>query len=142
MPCNIFSCRIYYEDTDAGGIVYYANYLRFAERARTEFLRHLGISQSEWAEKKGVSFVVSQCHCSFKKSARLDDLLVVETTVKKITPVRLFLLQLIKKKPDDILLVALSVELVTIGKNGKATRMDDTLIRGMTSYLEKENRNI
>jgi acyl-CoA thioester hydrolase len=79
-----FPIRIYYEDTDAGGIVYYANYLKYAERARTEFLRFLGINQEEMLKKDGQGFVVRDCHIAYKSPAKLDDALnmtckVVET---------------------------------------------------------------
>lgn len=70
-----FPIRVYYEDTDAGGIVYYANYLKFAERARTEFLRHLGIDQIDMLKNQGIGFVVRECHINYKSPAKLDDAL-------------------------------------------------------------------
>ncbi len=79
-----FPIRIYYEDTDAGGIVYYANYLRYAERARTEFLRHLGINQEEMLKQEGKGFVVRDCHISYKSPAKLDDALNVTCKVTEI----------------------------------------------------------
>ncbi|MCE3232882.1 MAG: ybgC [Rickettsiaceae bacterium] len=79
-----YSFRVYYEDTDAGGVVYYANYLKFAERARTEFLRTAGINQSELAQKNDVLFVVRNVQMDLLKPARLDDMLDVITTVEKI----------------------------------------------------------
>ncbi|MBR1825886.1 MAG: tol-pal system-associated acyl-CoA thioesterase [Alphaproteobacteria bacterium] len=72
-----YPVRVYYEDTDAGGIVYYANYLKFAERARTEFLRTLQVCQQEDLEQKQTGFVVRACHIEYLKSAVLDDALVV-----------------------------------------------------------------
>ena len=73
----IFPIRIYWEDTDAGGIVFYANYLKFFERARTEWLRSLGIAQHELKEKSGGMFVVSETQMKYHAPARLDDLLEV-----------------------------------------------------------------
>lgn len=74
----VFPVRIYYEDTDAGGIVYYANYLKFAERARTEFLRFIGaVPQQETLEKDMCGFVVRHLEIDYRASARLDDLLSV-----------------------------------------------------------------
>ena len=69
--------RVYWEDTDGGGVVYYANYLRFMERARTEWLRSLGHSQQEIAEQYGFVFAVAEAHVNYRKPARLDDDLTV-----------------------------------------------------------------
>jgi len=81
---NSFSYRVYYEDTDAGGVVYYANYLKFFERARTDFLREIGISQSDLATKKGLVFVVRKCVIDYISPAKLDDVLEVSVVVKTI----------------------------------------------------------
>lgn len=74
--------RVYYEDTDAGGVVYYARYLQFAERARTEMLREMGVNQSELASEYGVYFVVSQVHVDYRSPAALDDVLQIRTHIK------------------------------------------------------------
>ena len=84
-----FPIRIYYEDTDAGGIVYYANYLKYAERARTEFLRHLGINQEDMLKKEGKGFVVRDCNSSSKSPAKLDDALDITCKVTEIKGVSL-----------------------------------------------------
>jgi acyl-CoA thioester hydrolase len=76
--------RVYYEDTDAGGIVYYANYLKFFERARTEWLRSLGIHQQELMESEGAAFVVRSATVEYIAAARLDDELAVRLTVEKL----------------------------------------------------------
>lgn len=76
-----FPVRVYYEDTDAGGIVYYANYLKFAERARTEFLRILRVHQQADLEQNQTGFVVRSCHIEYLKSAVLDDALTVTCKV-------------------------------------------------------------
>jgi acyl-CoA thioester hydrolase len=73
--------RVYYEDTDAGGIVYYANYLRFFERARTDWLRAAGVSHQEMAQAEGVNLVVRDCAVQYLRPARLDDLLRIEVGV-------------------------------------------------------------
>jgi len=73
--------RIYYEDTDAGGVVYYANYLRFFERCRTEWMRKLGFGQSELAAKAGVIFVVAAAELRYLRPARLDDELIIDACV-------------------------------------------------------------
>lgn len=76
--------RIYYEDTDAGGVVFYANYLKFLERARTEWLRELGFDQSRLARDNGRIFVVRALDMSYRKPARLDDVLTVHTRVTRL----------------------------------------------------------
>lgn len=74
-----YSIRVYYEDTDAGGVVYHANYLRYAERARTEALRQAGIPHAELVSQHGVMFVVHRAEIDYVRPAMLDDLLVIET---------------------------------------------------------------
>ena len=76
----VFPVRVYYEDTDAGGIVYYGNYSRFFERARTEWLRHCGVGQQQWLVQ-GVGFVVTALQMRFLQPAKLDDLLLVSCQV-------------------------------------------------------------
>ncbi|HEC14899.1 MAG TPA: YbgC/FadM family acyl-CoA thioesterase [Rhodospirillales bacterium] len=71
---HVFPIRVYFEDTDAGGIVYYANYLKFAERARTEMMRSLGVESSHWLDGEGVVFAVRRCDADYRRPARLDDL--------------------------------------------------------------------
>lgn len=80
----VYALRVYYEDTDAGGVVYYANYLRFMERARTEWLRARGVSQDELARTSGVLFAVRRAAVEFLKPARLDDALHVSVAVTRI----------------------------------------------------------
>jgi len=82
-----FQVRVYYEDTDRGGVVYYANYLRYFERARSEWLRSLGVNQERLAAVEGIGFVVARAEIDFKAGARLDDLLsvTVKMTEKKKT---------------------------------------------------------
>ncbi len=75
------SVRVYYEDTDAGGVVYYANYLRFMERARTEWLRHLGFEQDELFKSEGVVFAVRSAKLEFIKAARFNDILTVSVRI-------------------------------------------------------------
>jgi len=81
----VWPIRVYYEDTDAGGIVFYGNYLKFFERARTDFLRSIGIEQSEWAVQTGKGFVVRSAQLDFAKPAHLGDMLEVsvEPTIQK-----------------------------------------------------------
>lgn len=78
------ACRVYYEDTDAGGVVYYANYLRFLERGRTELLRALGFEQRRLCEEQGIVFAVRALSIDYRQPARLDDLLEIHTDIEKI----------------------------------------------------------
>lgn len=80
----VWNVRVYYEDTDAGGIVYYANYLKFFERARTEWLRAAGIGQHELLERHGLLFVVKQASIDYHASARLDDALKLTLHIEKL----------------------------------------------------------
>ncbi len=79
-----WSVRVYYEDTDAGGLVYYANYLKFLERARTEWLRHLGFEQNRLRQAEGMIFVVRQVQLEYLQAARLDDLLQVSVHISQL----------------------------------------------------------
>ncbi len=105
-----FPIRIYYEDTDAGGIVYYANYLKFAERARTEYLRYLGINQEEMLKNEGMGFVIRDCNISYKTPAKLDDILQMTCKVTEIKGVSMKMEQ--KLYRGDVVLSEISVTLV------------------------------
>jgi acyl-CoA thioester hydrolase len=89
--------RIYYEDTDAGGVVYYANYLKFLERCRTEWLRAIGHDQADLLRDAGIAFVVRSVNLDYLKPARLDDLLTVSLEVEKITRSQIFFRQHIRR---------------------------------------------
>jgi acyl-CoA thioester hydrolase len=83
-PAHVIPVRVYYEDTDAGGVVYYANYLRYFERARTEMLRACGIQQDRWLTESRIGFVVRHIETDYRASARLDDELTVTATIEKL----------------------------------------------------------
>ncbi|WP_305072348.1 tol-pal system-associated acyl-CoA thioesterase [Propionivibrio sp.] len=89
--------RIYYEDTDAGGVVYYANYLKFLERCRTEWLRSIGHEQGDLLRDAGIAFVVRSVSLEYLKPARLDDLLTVSLEVEKISRSQIFFRQHIRR---------------------------------------------
>jgi len=117
--------RVYYEDTDAGGVVYYANYLKFAERARTEYLRDVGINQSELAEKDGILFVVRHVSLDLKKPARLDDMLSINTNVEKIAGASIIMRQEISCGQID--LAHLSVKIACVDTNMRPARLSDNV---------------
>ena len=89
--------RVYYEDTDAGGVVYYANYLKFCERARTEWLRTLGVSQQALIDEQGLAFVVRSVQADYLASARLDDALEVFTRVATLRRASILFEQVVKR---------------------------------------------
>jgi acyl-CoA thioester hydrolase len=123
-----FSIRVYYEDTDVGGVVYYANYLKFMERARSEMLRELGIDQEKMLEYNtpdDVSFVVRRAEIDFNSSAKYDDHIVVKTEIIKVGGASLLIRQDITK--DDQILVTGKIKAASIGFEGKAKRLPSTM---------------
>ena len=117
--------RVYYEDTDAAGIVYYANYLKFAERGRTEMMRDLGLAHSAIAEETGIVFTVRRCSADYRAAARLDDALTVETRVAAIGAATLSLDQQIRRDGETI--VALNVLVACVGRDGRPRRVPASL---------------
>ena len=97
-----FSVRVYWEDTDAGGIVFYANYLKFFERARTEWLRSVGIGQQQLLESTGAMFVVAQTNVRYLRPARLDDELIVTANVIETGRASLTILQQALLKTEQV----------------------------------------
>lgn len=120
-----FPIRIYYEDTDAAGLVYYANHLKYAERARTELLRAAGFEQERLRRETGTLFVVRHCTADYRAAARLDDDLVVETRVVGVGAATLELAQEIRRG-DDIL-VALDFRIACLGRAGRPQRLPPAL---------------
>jgi acyl-CoA thioester hydrolase len=104
--------RVYYEDTDAGGIVYHANYLRFAERARTEFLRSLGYDHRRLADEHGLLFAVARAEIAFVAPTQLDDLLVVRTYVVRLGGVRLELDQQVCRASALVARIGITLALI------------------------------
>ena len=125
-----FAIRVYYEDTDAAGIVYYANYLKFAERARTEMMRDLGASHSELNRETGLAFVVKRCVVDYRYPARLDERLDVQTLIGKVRGASLDLVQRIFR--DDRLLVSVEVKLALVDESLRAARLPPVLIAALT----------
>ncbi|MBN8543801.1 MAG: tol-pal system-associated acyl-CoA thioesterase [Alphaproteobacteria bacterium] len=107
-----YPLRVYYEDTDAGGVVYHSNFLNFAERARTECLRHMGLEQGVLKEKEQFIFVVSKAEIAFKRPGRLDDALVVETRLQSIRKARMSMRQIVRK--DETVLAEMTIEIACV----------------------------
>jgi acyl-CoA thioester hydrolase len=120
-----FETRVYYEDTDLAGIVYYANYLRFIERARTEWVRTLGIDQTRLRADQGIVFAVRRVEADYLAPARFDDLLTVETAVCRASGASLTLTQDVLRGPDH--LFAARVVLVALGPTGRPARLPPAL---------------
>ena len=128
-----FPIRVYYEDTDAAGVVYYANYLKFAERARTEWLRSFGVSQHTMLEKDGVGFVVSHVSAAYKAPARLDEEIHVDCTVTKLGKVRISMQQTIRH--HDKILVALDVDIACVDREFSPARLPETLQAAFAAHM-------
>jgi acyl-CoA thioester hydrolase len=115
-----FSCRVYYEDTDLAGIVYYANYLKFIERARSEWVREMGVDQVA-LKSAGLVFAVRRVEADYLRPARFDDLLRIETEVLSSSAVRVVLRQ--EVWCSEILLFTALVTLVCMAEGAKPARL-------------------
>ncbi len=124
-----FEYRVYYEDTDAGGVVYYANYLKFFERARTDFLRAKGIIQSELAKNSGVVFVVRNCQIEYLKPARMDDLLEIAVEIVEIGNLAIKLKQ--EAKLQAQILCKVEIEIVCVGVDSFRPKKIPTEVFGL-----------
>ena len=131
---NFFhNVKVYYEDTDAGGIVYYANYLKFLERARTEALVTLGFNNKKINDDFGAQIIVKSCNIEYKISARLEDELTIRSFVKSITKTSFFMNQFISKGQD--LIVEAKIHLVFVNKEGKPIKIPGTLFQDFKPYF-------
>jgi acyl-CoA thioester hydrolase len=131
--CFHFPVRVYYEDTDAAGVVYYANYLKFAERARSEWLRSLGIDQERLLREEGIGFVVARAEIHYRKPARLDNLLWVETHLQQLTKVRMSMRQILRV--EDGACCEISVDIVSVNRHFAPQRLPEFLARALTEHL-------
>jgi acyl-CoA thioester hydrolase len=125
--------KVYYEDTDAGGVVYYANYLKYLERARTEALAKIGLSNLEIKEKFGALIIVKSCNINYKKSAHLEDQLSIRSFIKSVTKTSFFMNQFISK--NEILIVEAQVHLVFINEKGKPVKVPDIIFDNFKPYF-------
>ena len=132
--------RIYYEDTDAGGVVYYSNYLKFLERCRTEWLRAIGHEQGELLRDPGIAFVVRSVNIEYLKPARLDDLLTVSLEVERSTKSQIFFRQHIRRgnpaMPDGWEeLISARVQVVCVSLNAGQVKIT-TIPAALRTQLE------
>jgi len=129
---HVYALRVYYEDTDAAGVVYYANYLRFAERARTEMLRDLGFAGSDMMAGGGLAFAVRRCSVDFVKPARLDDALSVETRLTEVRGASLTATQRVVR--GDAELVVMELTLACMSLEGRPARLPAALRAGLEDF--------
>ena len=138
--------RVYYEDTDTGGIVYYANYLKFAERARTEVLRDLGITQRVLMEEEGLAFAVRRCEVDYLAPARLDDELEVRTALRTLGAASLDLDQAIfrvkSEETPERELARLVVRLAVINRDGRPTRLPAKIMSALRSVTAEPHAHL
>ncbi len=128
--------RIYYEDTDSGGVVYHANYLKFMERARTEWLRSLGFEQDRLVAEAGVIFAVSSAKIEFKSPARFNDALRVESGLKQMRRVSMLFKQQIVRDADDAVLCAADIHVACIDVSRfRPTRIPQNLIMRLSDVV-------
>ena len=125
--------KVYYEDTDAGGVVYYANYLKFLERARTEALVILGFNNKKIKEDFGALIIVKSCNIEYKISAHLEDVLSIRSFVKSVTKTSFFMNQFISRGKD--LIAEAKVHLVFVNSKGKLIRIPDSLFQDFKPYF-------
>jgi acyl-CoA thioester hydrolase len=124
--------RVYWEDTDAAGIVYYANYLKFAERGRTELLRALGIDQARLRAEQGLAFAVRRCACEYLRPARLDDALVVETAIVAVGAATCALSQRILRGAEP--LAELEVTVACVAASGRPSRLPPAIRHALAAF--------
>jgi len=130
---HVFPVRVYYEDTDVAGIVYYANYLKYAERARTEFLRLLGFDQSVLLERHGVGFAVRRCEIDYRLPARLDDALEVHSRMCELGGASLRAEQVVRRGERE--LVRLRVRLACMDRGGRPVRIPSAIYDRLKPYF-------
>jgi len=132
-PAHRLALRVYYEDTDLAGMVYYANYLRFIERGRSEWVRGLGIDQTALREAQGIVFAVRRVEADFLSPARFDDQLQVATLPLMVSGARIILDQRVERA--EVVLFAARVTLAALGRDGRPARLDSALRARLSAAL-------
>ncbi len=127
-----YKLKIYYEDTDAGGVVYYANYLKFLERARSEAIYELGFSNTGLKKEFGIIIIVKSCNIEYKKPAIFEDSLIIESQIKETTQTSFIMTQNIKR--EEQLIASAEIRLVSVNLDGKPTKIPDKLKHKLSVY--------
>tara|TARA_B100001057_G_scaffold185802_1_gene186593 strand:+ start:120 stop:521 length:402 start_codon:yes stop_codon:yes gene_type:complete len=125
MKTFTFKLKVYYEDTDAGGVVYYANYLKFMERARSDALESLGFTNKKLRDENGIYIIVKSCNINYIKSAFLEDILEIKSTIKEITKTSFFMTQKVFKGSEQM--TEAEIHLVIIDKKAKPVKIPESL---------------
>ncbi len=136
---HVFALRVYYEDTDAAGIVYYVNYLKFAERARTEMLRLGGRGQDKMWREEGVGFAVRSAQIEYFRPARLDDALMVRTRVIDVRGASLRLGQRLLR--EDQLLADMTFRLAVIDRDGRPARLPADISESLAPHAHPPEKD-
>lgn len=124
-----YNLKIYYEDTDAGGVVYYSNYLKFFERARSEAIYSLGLSNKKLLDEYGILILVKSCNVDYLKPALFEDQIKVISSIESFSKTSFKMNQKIYKKNE--ILTTLNVKLVVVNKSGRPTKVPDILKEGL-----------
>ena len=127
--------KVYYEDTDSGGVVYYANYLKYLERARTEALFSIGFSNKKIQDQFNSLIIVKSCNIEYKKSAYLEDNLTIKSFISSLSKTSFVMDQSIYR--DDLLIVDAKIHLVFVNTVGKPTKIPDFVINSFEPYILK-----
>ena len=127
--------KVYYEDTDSGGVVYYANYLKYLERARTEALFSIGFSNKKVQDQFGSLIIVKSCNIEYKKSAYLEDELNIVSHIISLKKTSLIMKQLIMH--DKELITEAEIHLVFVNSEGKPEKIPDEIIENFIPYVKK-----
>ena len=125
--------KVYYEDTDAVGVVYYANYLKYLERARTEALSTIGLSNLQIKDKFGVLIIVKSCNIEYIKSSKLEDELKIRSFIKSVTKTSFYMNQIITN--GDATTVEAQVHLVFVNEKGKPVKVPDIIFDNFKPYF-------
>ena len=121
----IYQLKVFYEDTDSGGVVYYANYLKFFERARTEVITEIGLSNKKLLEENGIFIIVKSCNIEYKKPAKLEDQLEVKSSIISISNTSFKMKQKVYK--DNELITDCEIHLVIVDRKGKPSKIPEIL---------------
>jgi acyl-CoA thioester hydrolase len=133
-----YQLRVFYEDTDAAGIVYYANYLKFIERARTEMMREAGISHTQLMRARGIAFIVRRCNADYRAPARLDDLLEVRTRILDLGGASIDVEQVVWHGQDS--LVRVEVKLGCIDDSGRPVRLPEDVRAALARFQPRDTK--
>ena len=129
----IYNVKVYYEDTDSGGVVYYANYLKFLERARSEAIYSLGLSNKKLLEEHRALIIVKSCNINYLKPAKFEDNLKIISIIKVMTKTSFIMKQIVKRDNDTI--SEAEVHLVIVNEQGRPIKIPEILKNKFKDYL-------